>query len=141
MAGTPRTVLRIVSAATLVVLVAAGCGSSGRPDPAARGVPRALAGQWAAQASTIAAAAAAGDSCRAHRLAGSLRTEVIAAGGRVPARLGRPLLQAVNSLADRIVCVIPPRTVTTTPAPRPKHEKPHHEHGHHGPGDQKGKQP
>lgn len=126
---------RIAWAAALVVLVAAGCGGSTRPSSAAeRGLPRALARAWAMQASTIADAAAAGNGCGARRLAGSLRTEVIDAGGRIPARLQAPLLEAVNSLADRIVCVVPPRTVTTTPhPPKPKHGRhDHHDHGHGG---------
>jgi hypothetical protein len=129
--------LRIAFAVALVVLVAAGCGSTSRPVKSAeRGLPRPLAGAWAAQASTIAAAAAAGDGCRARRLAGSLRSQVIEAGGRVPARVSVPLLESINSLADRFACVVPPVTVTTTPSPPPK-PKEHHGHGHHdhhGPG-------
>jgi hypothetical protein len=131
MGGTRKTVLRIASVAVLVALVAAGCGSSSRPVTSAeRGIPRPLASAWAAQASTIAAAAAAGDGCRARRLAGSLRTQVIEAGGKVPARLSVPLLESINSLADRFVCLLPPVTVTTPPAPPPK-PKEHHGNGHH----------
>ena len=122
-------------AAALILLVAAGCGGSSRPNSVAHKLPRPLAQAWAAQASSIADAAAAGDGCRARQLAGSLRTEVISQRGRVPARLQGPLLEAVNSLADRIVCVVPPVTVTTTPQPpKPKeHHGPDH-HGHHGHG-------
>jgi hypothetical protein len=105
-----------------------------------------LAQQWAEQASAIAAAADAGQSCRAHELAASLRAEVIQAGGKVPARLRTPLLDGVNSLADRIVCTPTPATVTMpapppTPKhpPHPRHPPPHHDHhghghGHHGDG-------
>lgn len=141
MGGIWKTVLKIALGAALVVLVAAGCGSSSRHVTSAeRGIPRPLASAWAAQASTIAAAASAGDGCRARRLAGSLRTEVIEAGGRVPARLSVPLLESINSLADRFTCVVPPVTITTTPTPPPP-PKPKHGHGHHdhhgpGPGDQ-----
>lgn len=101
-------------------------------------LPQALAGTWATQASTIATAAASGNGCRARRLAGSLRTEVISAGGRVPARLREPLLASVNSLANRITCT-PPQTVGPAPPPKgspkpgPKPRKPHEHRGHgHG---------
>jgi hypothetical protein len=130
-------VLRIAPVAALVVLVAAGCGSSSRPrDLTEHGLPRTLAHTWAAQASAIADAAAAGDGCGARRLAGSLRTEVISAGGVVPARLRTPLLGAVNSLANRIVCVVPPLTVTNPPPPesKPKGHRGHGHHDHHGHG-------
>jgi hypothetical protein len=142
MTGTGRKVLRIVSVTVLVVLGTTGCGSSA-DRPLARGLPRSLAHTWAAQASTIAEAAAAGDGCRASRLAGALRTEVISARGSVPARLQTPLLEAVNSLADRIVCVVPPVTVTTNPQPPPKPGPPkprHGKHDHHGNGGDNGDQ-
>lgn len=104
-----------------------------------RNLPQPLAGSWATQASTIAAAAASGNGCRARRLAGSLRTEVISAGGRVPARLRGPLLASVNSLANRITCT-PPQKVGPAPPPKgppqPGHKSPkphrHDDHGHGG---------
>ena len=126
---------RLVAAIALVVLVVAGCGGSSRPHPAAaRGLPPALAQQWAAQASSIADAAASGQGCRAKRLASTLRDEIIAQQGRVPARLQRPLVNGVNTLADRITCVPPPVTVQAKPPkPPPKPHEPgpghHHEHG------------
>ena len=136
--GIWKEVLRIAVVAALVVLVAAGCGGSSPPETSVEhGLPRPLAQAWAAQASSIAAAAAAGDGCRARQLAGSLRTQVISRRGRVPARLQGPLLEAVNSLADRIVCVVPPVTVTTTPKP-PKPKEHHGHHGHHGHGGDQG---
>jgi hypothetical protein len=136
LAGTGRKVLRILSVAALVVLVAAGCGSAGPQPQADRALPRALAASWADRASAIATAAAAGRSCRAAQLASSLRDAIVADEARVPARLQKPLLQSVNSLADRITCAPQPQTVTTGgprkgPEP-PAHEppKPHHEkHG------------
>lgn len=131
--------MRTLSAFLLLVLVAAGCAGSS-PTRARRGLPPVLASAWATQASTIATAAHSGNSCRARRLAGSLRTEVISAGGRVPARLQGPLLEAVNSLADRITCV-PAQKVAPSPpkgppkpgkGPKPKPAK-HDDHGHgHG---------
>jgi hypothetical protein len=138
MPGTGRNVLRIVSAAAaLVVLVAAGCGGSARPDPSATaGVPRALAGEWAAQASQVAQAAAAGDGCHASQLAAALRDQVIAEESKVPTRLRSPLLAGVNALADRIVCL--PQTVTVGPKPKEPPKKPppppkkhHDDHKHH----------
>jgi hypothetical protein len=146
--GYRREVLRILSVAALVALLAAGCGGAAQPRKSAvRGVPRTLAAQWEAQASAIASAANAGQSCRAQRLAGSLRTEVIAAAGRVPARLQPPLLEAVNALADRIACR---HTVTVGPpqhppkGPKPPHKKPPKKHdapGHDKPGGDQGSQP
>jgi hypothetical protein len=138
-------VLRIVSALALVVVVAAGCGGSSRTSTRPPGLPRALARGWAAQASTIAAAAAGGNSCRARRLANSFRTEVTLARGRIPERLRGPLLESVKSLADRATCTPPPQKVTPAPpkgppkpGPKPKPPKPppgDHGHGHgHGPG-------
>lgn len=139
--------LRIVSAVGLVALLVAGCGGSSRSADrtTVHGVPRALASEWESRAVAVADAAAAGDDCRALQLAGSLRDQVIAKESQVPSRLRSPLLAGVNALADRIVCEVPPQTVTV-PAknppepPKPKHPKPKppHEHDHHGTGDGKG---
>lgn len=138
MAGKCRNVLRILLAASLLVLFAVGCGASSRPNRAsAGGVPRALAAEWASRASAIADAAAAGDDCRALQLAASLRNDVIAKRSQVPSRLQSPLLAGVNALANRIVCQFPPQTVTVPPKEPPKHPKPPHKHDHHGPGGDK----
>jgi hypothetical protein len=128
-------VLRILPAALLLMVVAAGCGDAGRPQRAALpGVPSALAQAWAGQASEIAAAASAGNSCHARELANSLRAEVTASKDRLPSRLRPPLLTSVNSLAARIPCTpvvsTPPKK--PTPSKEPKPPKEHHEHGHHG---------
>ena len=121
-----------VALVALVALVAAGCGGASRPhETSAGGVPRALAQAWEAQASEIAAAAATGDSCRAHALATSLRTDVIHAGRRVPSRLRTALLDGVNSLADRIVCTPRPQTVTRPASPKKPKPQAHDDHGHH----------
>ncbi len=138
MAGTSRSVLRTASAAAVVLLVAAGCGGSARPHSTARVLPRELARTWASQADAVATAAAAGNSCRAQQLAGSLRDEIITAEGKIPTRLRQPLLVGVNSLADRIVC----KPVAVTPQHPPKHPKAPtapEPHGHHGHGNDKGK--
>jgi hypothetical protein len=139
MAGRTRNVLRVLAAVAFVVLVAAGCGgSAGLDRSAARGVPRVLASEWARQASAVAGAAAAGDSCRAAQLAAALRTDVIAQKSRVPARLRPPLLSGVNALADRIVCRPPPTTMPEKNPPKP-HEPPKHDHhDHHKHGDNHG---
>ena len=129
---------RLVAVTALVALAVAGCGGSGRPEPtASRGLPRALAQEWAAQASSIASAAAHGQGCRAQHLASTLRDEIIAQEGRVPARLQRPLVTGVNALADRITCTPQPVTVQAKPSkPPPKPHGPgpghHHDHGDHG---------
>jgi hypothetical protein len=137
MAGKSRNVLRIFPAAAAVALLMAGCGGSSRPDrPATREVPRALASEWANQASAVASAAAAGDDCQAAQLAATLRTDVIEKESQVPARLQPALLAGVNALADRIVCQAPPQTVIVPSKgePPPKHDQ----HGHDKHGDKHG---
>ena len=133
MSGTWGKVLRIVSAAALLALVAAGCGGGGQSrGSTARGVPPVLAQDWESQASRIADAAAAGDGCRALQLASSLRDQVIAAQGRVPARLQKPLVSGVNALADRITCRQTVTVQAPPPKPPPKHDDHHGHHGHGG---------
>lgn len=143
MAGTRGTVSRIAIAAALVVLVVAGCGGGAGPQKAAlHGVPNALAQDWAAQASEIAAAAAARNDCHAQALANSLRAQVMQKRHLLPLRLRSPLVTGVDSLVASTTCT---RTVveTTTQAPPPHGLKPlhkPHDHGHHGHGDQGGDQ-
>jgi hypothetical protein len=137
----------------LLVLGAVGCGGGASPQPSAHrvGIPRALAQGWAQRASAIAAAASAGNDCLALRLAGSLRSDVLASEHRVPLRLRSPLVTGVDSLAASLTCT-ETVTVETTPAkspapkpgpgphkPKPPHKPPppHHPPGHdehHGPG-------
>jgi hypothetical protein len=145
--GYRGSVLRIVSAVALLAVVA-GCGGAAQPQvSAARGLPRALAQEWEGQASAIASAAAAGNDCRAMRLAASLRDEVSASSHKVPVRLRTPLLTGVNALAERISTCTRVVTVQTTPqppkkgpppkkpAPKPKPKPPHgHDHKHGGDG-------
>jgi hypothetical protein len=95
-------------------------------------VPRTLAQDWEGQASAIAAAAAAGDDCRALQLATALRGDVTTAQSRVPSRLRRPLVHSVTELADRLTCTPPPPTTQASPKkPKPPPKPPHKEHGHH----------
>lgn len=127
-------VLRILSAAALLVVVAAGCGGAAQPQrSASHGVPRALAQDWEAQARAI---AAAGNGCHALQLASSLRTEVLANADKLPLRLRSPLLVGVNNLKDRITCTPVVQTPPKGPKPPPPQkpdDKGHHKEdkGHH----------
>ena len=133
-------VLRIVSAAAVLAVIVAGCGGSAAPQrSASRGVPRALAQDWEGRAAAIAAAASAGNSCRARHLARALRIDVARSRHKLPYRLRSPLLTGVSALADRITCTpvvtnpAPPKKPPKGPHPKPKPPK------HHGPhGDDKG---
>ena len=128
--------VRIVLSVTLLVIVAAGCGSGdGSRKAAVHGVPRALAQAWEGQASAIASAAAAGNNCRALHLAASLRDDVVSSQLQVPSRLRPPLVTTVNALADRITCTpvvtkpTPPHEPPQGPKPKPSKPPHHHEHG------------
>lgn len=138
-----ETVLRVGSLAclgALSLLLAAGCAGGSQPPRHgdASSLRPALARRWEAAAQAVASAAAAGDGCRAKRLAGSLRDDVIASQSKIPGRLRSPLLSAVNTLANRISCMPPEQTVTipvTTGPPKHGHGPPKHGHGPgHGPG-------
>ena len=120
--GYTARVLRILAAAALLAVVVTGCGSAARPERAAsRGVPRDLARGWERRAAAIAAAAAAGNDCRAQQLAVSLRDDVVQSQHELPLRLRAPLRVGVNSLADRTTCT----PVATTPTPPKKSQPPH----------------
>jgi hypothetical protein len=133
--------LKTISAAVLLAVVAAGCGDGASPRSARfHGVPRALAQVWEGQARAIATAASAGNGCQALRLAKALRTDVIAKERDLPVRLRSPLLDGVNSLAGRITCTPPVTGVQQNPPKPPKpphepHDGHHHGHGHGGHGD------
>jgi hypothetical protein len=136
MPGTRWKVSRIAFVAAFVVVVAAGCGGAARPQQSAfHGVPPRLAHDWERQASAIAAAASAGDDCGAARLADALRTQVLESEQRVPPRLRRPLVEAVNALANRLTCTVTVQTVPQKPKPKPPPK--HDHHGDHGPGHHK----
>jgi hypothetical protein len=96
-----------------------------------------LSREWAAKASAIAVAATAGDSCRALRLADSLRGEVIAAESELSSRFRSPLLVGVNALADRLICTPPPVTVQPPP-PAPQGPHGHQDNGNGNGGDNNG---
>lgn len=125
---------RIVSTAALLVVVAAGCGGAARPDRSAfHGVPPALAQDWEGQASAIAAAASAGDSCWALHLATSLRDDIVNSEHKLPFRLRSPLVTGVKALADRITCtpVAPPEKPKPPGEPKEKPPTKPHDKGHH----------
>jgi hypothetical protein len=132
-------VLRIVSAAALVVVVAAGCGGGARPQRSSfHGVPASLAQDWEGQASAIATAASAGNSCRAQQLAASLRADVVASQHKLPYRLRSPLLTGVSALAARITCTPVAKGPTPPKHPPPKQPKPKPPKPHGPHGDEKG---
>jgi hypothetical protein len=122
--------------------VAAGCGGAARPQKAAvHGVPRALAQDWAAQASAIAAAAAARNDCHAQELALSLRSQVMQKQHLLPLRLRSPLVTGLDSLVGRTTCTQTVTVETTSGPPKPhgpkppekhgpQHKPPPHDHGH-----------
>src|SRR3954463_7280295 len=122
-------VLRIFSVTALLAAVVAGCGDAAPQRSAADGVPRGLAREWEQQASAIATAAAAGNDCRAMRLAASLRTEVAVSRNKLPRRLRSPLLTGVNNLADRVSTCTRVVTVPVQPTQPKEEPKPPEHHG------------
>jgi hypothetical protein len=132
--------MRRLALLAALTAAAAGCGGSTTTRTStAQKLPRALARTWAARADAVAAAATGGDACRAQRLAGALRDDVIAEEERVPAPFRHTLLATVARLADEIRCTPPVETVTTPaqPAPGPGRKR-GHEGKKHGKGHGKG---
>ena len=112
--------------AVLLAAGATGCGGSRHETEATEvKLPRSLARAWASRADAIAAAAAAGQGCRAQTLADSLRDDVVGADARVPGTYRTKTLVSVNHQADRIACVPPTKSATEPPKPQP--HPPHHE--------------
>ena len=130
--------LRLLSAAVLLVVLGAGCGGAGQSERVTRGVPRALAQGWEDRAEAIAVAASAGNDCHARQLAVSLRAEVEKSEQQVPRRLRSPLVTGVKALEARITCTPPATSVPQKPPKAPKPPKKHgdheHHHDHHGHG-------
>lgn len=128
-------------AVLVVALTGCGGGSAGGTSTASRRLPHTLALDWARRADAVAAAAAAGDACGAHRLAVSLQAAVIRAEGRVPARFQTVLTRAVDHLAEQTACPPPPPQTVTKVVTAPQHPShpphgggPPHGHGHKGDG-------
>jgi hypothetical protein len=100
-----------LAAACAAALCLGACGGGGgrraTPPPT---LPRTVAQALAARTDSVAAALAAGDSCRAAALARQLQQQTIASinRGAVTSALEEPLSGAVNDLVARVVCVPPP---------------------------------
>jgi hypothetical protein len=103
--------MRLLAAACACALCLSACGGGGErhatPPPT---LSRTVARSLAARTDAVAAALAAGDSCRAARLARQLQQQTIASinRGAVAPALQEPLSGAVNDLVARVVCVPPP---------------------------------
>jgi hypothetical protein len=126
---TRRPELCAALAAALCLSACGGAKQSAPPPPPT--FSRSLASSLAAQSDAVAAALAAGDSCRALTLARRLQQRTIAAinRGRVAGGLQEQLSSAVNALVVRVQCV----------PPRPRAVPRQDEHGHgHGRGKHKG---
>jgi hypothetical protein len=115
---------------TLVVLLAAGCGSTAPPQ-----LQHADATRLIALTQKIAGEGA----CAQNRDIPKLRAQAIALvnGHRVPAALQEPFLGGVQALGAEAPVCLPSVPVSTTPAP-PAHQPhpphgphPHPPHGHH----------
>ena len=119
---TRRPELCAALAAALCLTACGGAKTNAPPPPPT--FARSVVSSLAAQSDGVAAALAAGDSCRALTLAQRLQQSTIAAinRGRVAAALQEQLSSAVNALVARVRCVAPP-----APAPPPKK----HDHGKH----------
>lgn len=107
-------------AASSCVLVVSGCGSSSparsaKPPPR---IPASLAQQLSADADAVASASG----CAARTPALKLRSDVIAAVGRIPQRYQEQLMSAANDVVARI---------PECPPPKQEHGK-HKGHGKHG---------
>jgi hypothetical protein len=97
-----------LGAAFTAALCLSACGGAKHPAPPPT-LARSLASSLAARSDAVAAALAAGDSCRALALAHQLQERTIAAinDGRVAAGLQEQLSSAVNALVARMTCVAP----------------------------------
>jgi hypothetical protein len=128
-------VLRNGLAASLALLLAAGCGGASPRAAARPGLPPALAHRWAGEAEQVAAALQANDGCAAQQAARSLVSEVDDAGNRIPARFRVTVMTAAATLADRIVCVQKPQKPQKPHGPPKRPKPPGHDHGHGHEGD------
>jgi hypothetical protein len=99
-----------LATACVAALGLSACGGDGERRAPPPTLPRAVAQSLATRSDAVAAALAAGDSCRAATLAKELQQQTIAAinGGAVAPALQEQLSGAVNDLVARVVCVPPP---------------------------------
>ena len=116
-----------LGAAAAVALCLSACGGAKQSAPPQPTFARSLATSLAAQSDAVASALAAGDSCRALRLAQRLQRQTIGAinSGRVAPALQEQLSSAVNEVVVRVHCVPPP-------APAPPKKGHGHKHEGHG---------
>jgi hypothetical protein len=103
----------------VLVVIAAGCGGSGRPSATtavAPRIPAVLGASLASRAHRISVALLRGDSCKAaaqaDRLNGAIEQAV--ATGAIPRRLQAPALTAASRLAASIVCRPKSASATTS---------------------------
>jgi hypothetical protein len=120
---TRRLELGAALAAALTLTACGGTQHAAPPPPPT--ISRSLASSLAAQSDAVAAALAAGDSCRALTLARTLQQRTIAAINqhRVDSALQEQLSSAVNALVVQVHCAPPP----VAPVHEDKHDE---EHGH-----------
>lgn len=114
--------------AAVLFLSACASGSEHRAAPRPT-LPRDVALRLAAASDGVAAALAAGDSCRALTLARALRQQ--ASTAVAPSALRPTLRAAANDLARRIECVPPPPPPTVAAEPD-EHGKGHDKGKHKG---------
>jgi hypothetical protein len=117
---TRRLELGAALSAALCLSACGGAKQSAPPPPPTFG--RSLASSLAEESEAVAAALAAGNSCRALALARLLQQRTIAAinDGKVAAGLQEQLSGAVNELVIRVRCV-PPVGTTAPPPTTPDH--------------------
>jgi hypothetical protein len=111
-------------------LTLSACGGTQHAAPPPPTISRSLASSLATQSDAVAAALAAGDSCRALTLARTLQRRTIAAINqhRVDAALQEQLASAVNALVARVHCAPPP----VAPVHEDKHDEEHGRGKHKG---------
>jgi hypothetical protein len=130
---TRRLELGAALAAALCLSACGGAEKTAPPPPPT--FSRSLASALAGRSDAVAAALAAGNSCRALTLAQQLQERTIAAinSGRVAAGLQEQLSGAVNELVAKVHCVPPAPTRVRPPSEERhghgKHGKKHKKHG------------
>ena len=119
-----------LGAALAAALTLSACGGTQHAAPPPPTISRSLASSLGTQSDAVAAALAAGDSCRALTLARTLQRRTIAAINqhRVDAALQEQLASAVNALVARVHCAPPP----VAPVHEDKHDEEHGRGKHKG---------
>jgi hypothetical protein len=135
---TRRSWISALTAAGLTAaLLLSGCGNGTERRAAPRPtLPRAVALRLAQASDDVAAALAAGDSCRARTLAEALQQQ--ARSAVIPTALRTQVQRATNDLARRIECIPPPAPPTVAEHPRRAGKE--HDKGKHKGEKKKGKE-